>query len=256
MGDIELNLNKLGDCEKLMDEAERDAEFYRIIKTQPIFQKRRDILKNIPKFWYLIIAENDDFSDYVSVEDLKYLESISDIYVHYKIADDNELRAKDFSITIEFDNEEGGRLVPPQTITKHFTVTIEDGEEKITSEPASIVWPTELDLINPQLIKSESKKTGKPIDKKLYRMGMKSFFAWFDWTGEKPGKEFRNGEDLTRLIIDDLFPYAVKYYTEALPGGDEGDDTSDPEELDLSEDEHDSQQDSEDDHDKKKRKLN
>lgn len=86
---IEQSLLQLADCEREMDKAERDAEIYRIKKTQSIFENRRQILRTIPKFWYIILAENDDFSDYIGVEDLKYLESITDIYVHYKITDSN-----------------------------------------------------------------------------------------------------------------------------------------------------------------------
>lgn len=246
---IETNLLKLAECEKLMDSAERDAEIYRIKKTQGIFSQRRQILREIPNFWYIIVAENDDFSDYISVEDLKYLECIEDIYVHYKITDGEPKNPKDFSITISFKSD--NQLVPNQTVTKDFEVEIEEGEEKITSTPVDIQWPSELDSINPILIKKAKGKDMTKEDKRNYRLGMKSFFSWFTWTGLKPGKEFRNGEDFTRLFIDDLFPYAVKYYTEALPGGDQEDeDTSDPEELDL-EDEEDSDEGSA----KKKQKI-
>lgn len=140
-------------------------------------------------------------------------------------------------------------MVPKQSITKEFEVEIEDGEEKITSKAVDVQWPEELKSINPHVIKAVKGKDLSKQDKKNYRLGMKSFFAWFSWTGLKPGKEFRNGEDLARLITDDLFPYAVKYYTEALPGADEGDDdTSDPEELDVDED----SEDQSDDNDKKR----
>lgn len=249
---IEQSLFKLAECEKDMDKAERDAEIYRIKRTQSIFQRRREILSSIPKFWYIILAENDDFSDYISVEDLKYLECITDIYVHYKITDSDPKNPKDFTITVEFGDD---GLVPAQTITKEFEVEIEEGEEKITSKAVEVVWPAELLSINPHAIKAAKGKDLSKEDKKNYRLGMKSFFAWFSWTGLKPGKEFRSGEDLTRLITDDLFPYAVKYYTEALPGADEGDeDSSDPEELDVdSESDDDRKRKAEDDDGPRKR---
>lgn len=251
---IEQSLVKLAECEKDMDKAERDAELYRIKKTQSIFQNRRQILINIPKFWYIILAENDDFSEYISVEDLKYLESINDIYVHYKITDTEEGQLKtpkDFTITISFKHEESDKepMLPDQTVTKEFNVFIEDGEEKLVSKAVDVEWPHELQSISPHLIKQKNSNNVKNFskeDKKNYRLGMRSFFSWFSWTGEKPGKEFRSGEDLTRLIIDDLFPYAAKYYTEALPGADEDDnDSSDPEELDLSEDEEEEEEEEE-----------
>lgn len=229
----------LADCEQEMDKAEVDASVYRIRKTQSIYKKRREILTQIPQFWYIVLAENDDFPDYVRNEDLKYIEYITDIYVHYKVADSNTSEnPRDFSITVSFKDEENDEpLISTQEVTKHFHSYVEDGEEKLSSSPVSIEWPAELNDINPILIKKNKGKELSANDKKNYRLGMKSFFSWFSWTGEKPGKEFRNGEDLARLIIDDLFPYAVKYYTEALPGNDMDDeDSSEGEELDISED--------------------
>ncbi|KAG7661601.1 uncharacterized protein J8A68_004869 [[Candida] subhashii] len=238
---LQSSLDKLANWENQMSEIERDAEIYRIKATQKMYEERRKILKTIPKFWYIILAENDDFADYVSVEDLKYLEYIEDIYVYYPVVDDSANHYKDFSITISFGENE---LVPKQEVTKHFKVVMKDGEERLVSEPVEFQWPEELKNINPNLIKDENK--GKPLskeDKKNYRLGMKSFFSWFNWTGEKPGKEFRNGEDLANLIVDDLYLNALKYYILALTidDGDDDDqeeeDSSEGEELDLSEDE-------------------
>lgn len=237
---LEKSLVALAECEQLMDKAEKDAEIYRIKHTQSIYQKRREIVLKIPQFWYIVLAENDDFAEYVGAEDLKYLEVINDIYVHHKVADlDDPKDRTTFSITISFKDEVNERaLVPAQTVTKTFTTEVEDGEEHLFSEPVSVEWPEELARINPVTIK-EGKRELSGEEKKQYRAGMKSFFAWFAWTGRKPGKEFRNGEDLARLVTEDLFPYAVKYYTEALPGGEEDSDvdSSEGEELDISDEE-------------------
>lgn len=239
---LEQCLIGLADCEQEMDKAEIDASVYRIRRTQSIYKKRRQILTQIPQFWYIVLAENDDFPDYVSGDDLKYIEYITDIYVHYKVADtESSENPRDFSITVAFkDDENGEPLVPTQEVTKHFHSFIEDGEEKLSSSPVAVKWPTELKEINPTLIKQNKGKDLSSEDKKNYRLGMKSFFSWFNWTGTKPGKEFRSGDELTRLIIDDLFPYAVKYYTEALPGdGLDDEDSSEGEELDISEEDDD-----------------
>lgn len=235
---LERHLIGLAECEQEMDKAEIDASVYRIRKTQSIYNKRRQILTQIPRFWYIVLAENDDFPDYVTGDDLKYIEYITDIYVHYKVADsESSENPRDFSITVAFkDDENYEPLVPTQEVTKHFHSYVEDGEEKLSSSPVAVDWPKELNEINPALIKKNKGKDLSSEDKKNYRLGMKSFFSWFSWTGKKPGKEFRNGDDLTRLIIDDLFPYAVKYYTEALPGDElDDEDSSEGEELDISE---------------------
>ena len=44
---LQLSLDKLGDWEKEMSQVEREAEIYRIKKTQPMYAKRRSILKEI-----------------------------------------------------------------------------------------------------------------------------------------------------------------------------------------------------------------
>lgn len=242
---LQKSLDQLAQWEKEMSVAEKDAEIYRIKRTQQLYATRRDILKLVKMFWYIVLAENDDFAEYVNVEDLKYLESIENLYVYYPVADSDDTSGdnyKDFSITITFADSDD-LLVPPQEVTKNFRTIVKDGEETIVSDPVDIEWPEELQSINPILIKKENK--GKELtkdQKKNYRLGMKSFFSWFAWTGEKLGKEFRSGEDLTRLIVDDLFLNALKYYVLALPNEDEDDqsdeeDSSEGEELDLSEEE-------------------
>lgn len=236
---------KLADNEAEISEAEKEVEIFRIKKTQGIYEKRRQITKEIPQFWYIVLAQNDDFGEYIRPEDLKYLEYITDIYVKYEIADEGKQpeNYRDFSIVVSFSDHASmaktGGLIAKQEVTKKFSVVTENGEEKIYAEKADVQWPQELQDINPVQIKENKNEEFTSDEKKRYRKGMKSFFAWFDWTGRKPGKEFRNGEDLTRLIIDDLFPQAVKYYALALENGDELNvDTSEGEELDVSDDEH------------------
>ena len=80
-----------------------------------MYAKRRSILKEIPKFWYIVLAENDDFADYISPDDLKYLEYIDDIYVYYPIVDDEAGHFKDFNITVTFGKNP---YIPEQEITK------------------------------------------------------------------------------------------------------------------------------------------
>lgn len=230
-------LAKLAQNEQQMGEADKDAEIYRIKKTQAIYHQRSDITKEIPQFWYIVLAQNDDFADYVRVEDLKYLDFVNDIYVHFDIADsDLVANYRDFSITISFKDDSG--VVPTQTVTKKFQVSEKDGEEVLYSEVASVEWPEELAEISPTNIRKSKKSDGYSADeKKRYREGMKSFFAWFEWTGHKPAKEFRSGEDLARLILDDLFPNAVRYYAEAIKNDNGSEvDSSEGEELDISDD--------------------
>lgn len=237
------SLESLSAWEKEMDKVEKEADVYRLKLAQPMYAKRRSILKKIPKFWYIILAENDEFAEYASPDDLKYLEYIDDIYVNHPVVEKGvektTINPRDFDITISFKKNE---MIQEQSVTKSFKVAVNDnGEEHLESLFVEIKWPQELSKINPHLIKERTNegKSMTPDDKKKYRAGMKSFFSWFAWTGMKPGKEFRNGEDLANLISEDIFVNALKYYIVALSNesGEEDsdeDDSSEGEELDLS----------------------
>jgi hypothetical protein len=228
--DLEGALTRLAECEQEMDRAEKDAEIYRIKNTQKIYTMRSEIIKKIPNFWYIVLAENEDFAEYIRIEDLKYLEALSNIHVEYDV---DGAKPRNFTLTIAFetDNQDS---IKNQTVQKHFEIVTEDGEEKLVSDAVGVQWPASLDSINPHKLKAAHGADMSQDQKKLYRQGMKSFFAFFAWTGRKPGKEFRNGEELARLIVDDIYPYAVKYYTEALRGDDDDEFTSEGEELDIS----------------------
>lgn len=233
--ELEVALTNLAECEQEMDVAEKDAEIYRIKNTQKIYTKRSQIIARIPNFWYIVLAENEDFAEYIRIEDLKYLEALSNIHVEYDVGSS---KPRNFTLVMTFhtDKEE---LMANQTVKKHFQIANDNGEEHLVSEPVEMQWPPSLSNINPLKIKAAAGSEMTADQKKQYRQGMKSFFAFFAWTGKKPGKEFRNGEELARLIVDDVFPYAVKYYTEALRGDDDDDLTSEGEELDISESESD-----------------
>ena len=125
--DLERALTSLAECEQEMDVAERDAEIYRIKNTQKIYTKRSEIIKKIPNFWYIVLAENEDFAEYIRIEDLKYLEALSNIHVEYDI---NGAKPRNFTLTITFETENQD-TIKNQTIQKHFEILNEDGEEKL-----------------------------------------------------------------------------------------------------------------------------
>lgn len=215
-----------------MDTLERECDIYRIKKTRSIYDQRRQWTQQIPKFWYIVLAQNDDFVEYLGTDDLKYLEALQDIYVEWLVKPDGSKSdsPRDFLIHFKFDSFDDSTEL--QQVVKYFENVEKNGEETLESRSASITWPKEYDEINPAKIGDKTSKEGKH----LYRTGMKSFFAWFKWTGIKPGKEFRQGEELLRLISDDIFPYAVKYYTEAMTSIADDDEEESSEELDLSDD--------------------
>ncbi|CCH42174.1 Vacuolar protein sorting-associated protein [Wickerhamomyces ciferrii] len=238
------------------------SEIARLKSVQSIYSKRRSFTRNIDKFWNIVLSQHPEFSEYIRSSDFKFLELIKDIYVSWDVASTSaseDSTPGDFSITFEFEGLDDD--FPEQTIVKKFKLETFDPEdlpkskskkrdidnsddeadadetERLVSESIDIIWPKSYDSINPSKIQDKKSDAGK----KNYRAGMKSFFGWFKWTGRKPGKEFPSGDDFARLFSEEIFPYAVKYYTEAQRDGLEEEEDSDASEpLDLSDEEGDS----------------
>ncbi|GMM28203.1 Vps75 protein [Martiniozyma asiatica (nom. inval.)] len=240
-------LGKLQDIEKEIQQADSKVENFKTDLFRPIYERRRTYLMQVPKFWYVVFAQHEDFQEYIRLEDMPFLEKIDDLYVEFwtkpnkKVTIENveiEVPSKGFDLTISF---KGSNDLPDQSITKTFEwVLKEQGERNLESEPVKIKWPASMNGINPSLIRDKAKEENRAItsaEKKAYRLGMRSFFAFFSWTGKKPGKEFRNGEELAALIAEDIFPAALDYYVLAMPGlgdNEEEEDVESEEELDLS----------------------
>ena len=156
------------------------------------------------------------------IRDSKYIEAIKSLIVEPLVLKDSGANPRDFQVVIEFDEIEND--LPSQRITKVFKVekdvskilvrknrTEEDDELDgevgfLTSQPVDVKWPKSYQSIDPQLIQDKTTAEGK----KNYRTGMKTFFAWFRWTGLKPGKEFPNGDGLANLFNEELYPFCVK----------------------------------------------
>lgn len=227
---------------------DKEVEQFKIKKMESVYNERDTLIEKIPSFWKIVLSQHLDFANYIRASDFKYIDAIEKITVKY--ASDIE-KIGSFSITFHFNKIEGD--LEEQIVTKNFKlvkIVPEDEEKKdaesdeesaepeetLISDVCSIQWPKEYNSINPDLIEDKKSSEGK----KNYRQGMKSFFGWFRWTGLKPGKEFPHGDSLATLFSEDLYPYCVKYYTEAQRDfEDEQSDSenSSEEGIELSEDE-------------------
>lgn len=246
---VEESFVELQEIEKEIQKADARVEHFKNETFAPIYNRRRQYLQKIPKFWYVVLAQHEDFQEYVTVEDMKYMDLIDDLHVEFgtEIKDDDELTRQNFTITMKFKNGiDSDNKIIEQEVVKKFVWKIdpETGSRKLESESASFIWPEALNNIDPAAIKNavkNEKRTLTSEEKKRYRQGMRSFFSFWKWTGTKPGKEYRNGEELATFIAEDIFPAALDYYVLAAPGLGAGDDEDDDnetsgEELDLSED--------------------
>lgn len=220
---------------------------------KPIYAKRDEMIAKIPSFWKIVLSQHSNFANFIRASDFKYVDCIDNVEVKWD-------QDANYNITIKFNEIQGD--FPSQTVTKAFKIAkiendmkgkteedLEDDEEgeeadvieKLVSKPVDIIWPKSYDHINPAKIEDKKSTEGK----RNYRTGMKTLFGWFKWTGLKPGKEFPNGDSLAELFAEDLYPYCVKYYTEAQrdledemsDASEEGDSAEEP--LDISDDDDD-----------------
>ncbi|CCF58021.1 hypothetical protein KAFR_0D03730 [Kazachstania africana CBS 2517] len=209
---------ELAENEVEIEKIEKEIEKFKILKYKPIYLKRDKLIDSIDSFWKIILSQHSNFVNFIRASDFKYVDCINQIIVDY-----DEENVGNFSITFKFNEIEGD--FPAQTVTKAFKlikIIPEDNKdsesedesvegEKLISESVEIIWPKSYNSINPSLIEDKKSDEGK----RNYRKGMKSFFGWFKWTGLKPGKEFPHGDSFATLFSEDLYPYCVKYYTEA-----------------------------------------
>lgn len=220
-------MEALASWEDGMEEVEKDVELFRLRKVAPLYERRNVLIKDIPGFWSIVLNQHSDFANYVRASDFKYIDAIKAIEIKWLCLDDSTVNPRNFELTVEFNGIDGD--FEKQIVTKVFEIehdvskiryrekrTEEDDalDEELgylTSKPVDIKWPKSYDEINPDLITDKRSSVGK----RNYRSGMKSFFGWFRWTGLKPGKEFPNGDGLANLFIEELYPYCIKYYTDA-----------------------------------------
>lgn len=234
-------LRDLSDIEEKLEKIDEQVNQYRIKITAPVYDERYEIISKIPNFWKTVLQVHSDFADYIPVSNFKYVDLIKNIKM-------TMLNNTDFTLRFEFIASEG---FPEQSVEKTFklckditklkyTSKLTDDELLdmsefgfLTSEPVDITWPKEYDSINPHLLQTNTKDENF---KKNYRQGMKTFFAWFNWTGLKHGKEFPNGDGLANLFMEDIYPHCLKHYIEAKRDIDDEKGASDSEIEDDEED--------------------
>uniref|UniRef100_UPI0009007629 Putative nucleosome assembly protein C36B7.08c n=1 Tax=Schizosaccharomyces pombe (strain 972 / ATCC 24843) TaxID=284812 RepID=UPI0009007629 len=186
---------------------------------QPLFEQRRDILKTINNFWVVVLeAAGDEISQYITPEDSVLLEKLENIYVERF----NEKEPRDVRISLTFQpneylQDDNLTLVKEVRMKEEKAKDDEGLEKKITkytSQPVDIHW-----------------KPGKSMFRKNKKLPP-NFFDYFQWTGEEEDDDF-DGATLTIFLAEDLFPNAVKYFTEAMTEEASDEDES----VDLEEDE-------------------
>ncbi|KAG5518279.1 hypothetical protein PMAC_003075 [Pneumocystis sp. 'macacae'] len=211
------SLDAIADIELEFEKAEIELLKHQINLFSPLYEKRASVLKKIPRFWPIVLeaAPGDELSTYISSEDTNVLEHLIDLRVYRPNED-----PRDINIVFEFepnDYLEQNSLC----LEKLFTYSSQKAE---ASSSCSDKEPSQLISKKVEI----SWKKNKNLTKQAKGVAP-SFFTWFSWTGEDNNDVFEDGEELAIFIAEDLYPNAVKYFTDALQENEEDEDA----EIDL-----------------------
>lgn len=244
------------------------------LKKKPYYAKRREELKQIPRFWATAIRGASDYLDtYMTFEDIDLLLSIKDLHIEW----DDEMNPYNYTLEIHFEPNDylddtslvlkknfryikkgntsmrTSKKEDDETADQDGDLDIEDGDEA----------DNELIKLQQLLEKEEEKndkgyvsdpvaikwKKGKNLTKRP-ETGANSFFNFFNFVGEGPG-DYPEGESLATFVQEELFPQAHKFYFDGLLDQIDGEG-----EFDLDEDEEDEEDIGDDDEDEVKGKKN
>ncbi|KAG1698137.1 Protein SET [Nymphon striatum] len=175
--------------EKASEEILKVEQKYNKLR-KPFFEKRNDLIKNIPNFWVTAFINHPQISAILDEEEeecLHYLtklevEEFEDIKSGYRIKfyfDDNPY----------FDND---------VLTKEFHLGS-------TGDPASQSTPIKWKEGMPLAKKLEQNNQNKNSRKRNFA-ALKSFFSWFIDHGDA------SADDIAEVIKDDMWPNPLQYF--------------------------------------------
>ena len=226
-GELVLSIEKLQEVQDELDKINEEAsdkvleveQKYNEIR-KPVYDKRNDVVKSIPDFWFTAFMSHPALCELLNVEDQKIFKYLGSLDV-----EDNKDVKSGYSITFNFNLNpyfENAKL------TKTFTF-LEEGTTKITATP--IKWKEGKGLPNGV----EHDKNGK----KRARIDI-SFFSWFS-DCEQKGDMDEIHDEVAELIKDDLWPNPLTYFNNELDEEDV-DSEADDEENDEDDSEDDDQE--------------
>ncbi|KAK9248926.1 hypothetical protein V1506DRAFT_528196 [Lipomyces tetrasporus] len=230
----------LSKLERDFEIAELDILRYSTQKLKPLYERRKEIVEKLEKFWGIALEQmGDDIDQYITPQDAELFEYLSSIDV-----DRDETDPRTFTLTFRFKENS---FLEDSTISKTFTyIDKKDDNEEEDSE----------DITDASRIRYKSSKVNinwkKDHDLTVTPAGSPpSFFTFFDWENsddESKRDVFAQAHEVAILIADELYPNAVKLFTEAV----EEEDEDDEEEIDLEEEEDDEEEEEEEERPRKK----
>ncbi|RZB56166.1 NAP1-related protein 2 isoform B [Glycine soja] len=201
-GELVLSIEKLQEVQDELDKINEEAsdkvleveQKYNEIR-KPVYDKRNDVVKSIPDFWFTAFMSHPALCELLNVEDQKIFKYLGSLDV-----EDNKDVKSGYSITFNFNPNP---YFENTKLTKTFTF-LEEGTTKITATP--IKWKEGNGLPNGL----DHDKNGN----KRARIDI-SFFSWFSDCEQKDDVDEIHDE-VAELIKDDLWPNPLTYFNNEL----------------------------------------
>ncbi|KAF9963916.1 hypothetical protein BGZ65_006326 [Modicella reniformis] len=227
-------LEAVQDDIKAIAEATEKAELELTLKRNelmlPIYEKRREVIARIPKFWSAVMQNHRGLSELIEEVDLPVLEHLTDLWVKHDTKD-----ARSYEIIFTF--KENPYFTNKELIKK---ITLKDDEP--VSETFEINWKEGKDLT----AKDPSKKRKKGDNEDD---ASDSFFVWFK------DEDIHLGD----FFVQEIFPEALRQVNiyagvddDEVDFEEEEDDAS----VDLEDEEDDEEEEDEDEEEKPSKKKN
>jgi len=211
------------------------GEFAEIKRMEPIYEKRRQFVKKIPKFWAVAILRHAGLAMDLKVEeDQRVLQNLTDIWVKRDSIDPRVY-------TLEFTFSQNPYF-EDRILRKVYQFTESPARKKEVADREGFKWSM-LDFdwdddvkalpckISWKPGKNLCRKYAKKVDEDGEIDTLGSFFNWF----ESDGDTF----DIGTIIADELFPEAIEYFNGEIDDEDDEDEDGEDNEDDDDDDDED-----------------
>ncbi|KAL0088230.1 hypothetical protein J3Q64DRAFT_1724639 [Phycomyces blakesleeanus] len=196
---------------KLNEETEKvneKVQAYSRKLMRPTWDKRREIVKNIPDFWPTAVGNCPLFSNNTNEDDLAAVKNLTDLNVEY-----DEKNPHYRKVTATFKKND---VFKNEKMVKEFVIGPDEDEilSKTTIEYHSGKEPT------------KKRKHAEEVEGEEDELPQMSFHEWFADEENRPGF----------FISEDIFPNAIDFFNDDVSDGGEYDDEDEDEgEYDIGE---------------------
>merc|ERR1712000_483730 len=236
----------LADIEKEFDDVETEIIRQQIALTKPLYERRSKTTSQIPNFWSLVLEQAPpDIDQYIQPSDSALLlSSLLSISVSHFEAESKTSGGDPRSVSVTWEFAPNDYFHDEKLEKKFWYRRARDGWCGLVSEPVDIKWKEGRDLtggllglvckaweVEQKSLDTNSKSNGEATkierEKREKRKAAKSSpeaasNAEEDQDDEEDEEDidmsleiFPDGDDLAISITEDLWPGAIKYFTQA-----------------------------------------